>query len=138
LQAFGALFAGPGMQLRAFAFVLEEWNAVAAGVGDAVDFHDDDRANAVVRREVCCQRGEFRVLRFDDLSAAVEAEDVWRALEGAKHENDSAIILLAQVGDGFDAAAIEVKVRDGAGVEDAKCVEAFRGKVDVPGGIERG
>jgi len=71
LQAFGTLFAGPGMELRAFAFVFEERNAVAAGVGDAVDFDDDDGAHAVVRREVCRQRGEFRLVRFDDMSAAI-------------------------------------------------------------------
>jgi hypothetical protein len=56
-------------------------------------------------------------------------------LKGAEHQDDPAI--LPQVRDGLDAAAENVEVRHGFGIEDAKCVETLWREIDVSAGIER-
>jgi hypothetical protein len=58
----------------------------------------------------------------------VEPDDLWRAFERAEHEDDPPI--LAGMGDGFDAAAREVQVRDLARPEDAERIHSFRGAID--------
>ena len=63
------------------------------------------------------------------VALAVEPHDARRSLEGAEHEGDAAV--LAEVGDGLDAAAGQVEVGDRRRPEDAERVVALGRQVDV-------
>jgi hypothetical protein len=66
----------------------------------------------------------------------VKPDDFRRPLEGAEHEYDSAV--LAKMSDGFDAAAGQIQISNGAWAENAKRIEAFGRKIHVAMRIERG
>jgi hypothetical protein len=91
-------------------------------------------------REVREQFLEAGVVAEDGFAAAVHPDDVRRALEGAPHEGDPAV--LPEMGDRLRVAAGEVQVGDGEFVEDGeRAREALGGEVDraVPGqGCGRG
>jgi hypothetical protein len=59
------------------------------------------------------------------------------ALKGAEHEDNPAIVFLAQVSDGLDSTAVEINISDRSWPQDAECVEAFGRQVHVSAGIER-
>ena len=60
---------------------------------------------------------------------AEQPEDAGRALEGAEHDRDPAV--LAEVGDRLGAAAGEVEVGDRGGIEHPEGVKALGREVDV-------
>src|SRR5580704_297822 len=135
-QAFRPLLAGPGVELFTLALVFETRNAVAARIGDARQVHDDDRAGVIANWEVFRKGRKLGVVRFDDASAAVQAENIRRTLECAEHQNDSPILF--QMSDGLHSIAVEINVGDGGWIEDAKCIQPFRRQVYMAGGIQRG
>jgi hypothetical protein len=114
-----------------------ERHAVATGVRDALDVDDDDRARADPdRREPLGESREALVVDENRLGVAVEAHDARRALEGAEHHDDAAV--LAEVRDGLDAAAGLVEVGDAARTEDGELAAvALRRAVDVAVRVER-
>ncbi len=69
----------------------------------------------LVRREPAREFVERRLVAADDQAAAVDANDPRFAFEGTEHEDYAAV--LAQVGDGLDAAAGPVEVGDAMWVE---------------------
>jgi hypothetical protein len=72
----------------------------------------------------------------DDLAAAVQPQDPRRALEGAQHHDDPAV--LADVGDRLRAAAHDVQVRDRVVVEHAQAADRpLRRDVDVAVAVQR-
>src|SRR5271154_4013772 len=124
-QALRAAMAGPAVELFALAFIVEKRDAVAAGIGNACDLDDDDRAGAVVCREVFGKRGKFRFVRLDDAAAAIQTKNIRWPLERAEHENNPAIF--SQVSDGLDPAAVEIDVSDRGWPQDAERVQSFWG-----------
>jgi hypothetical protein len=79
---------------------------------------------------------EVGILRLEDAPTAIQAQDVRPTAEPAEHEGESAI--LAQVGDGLNAAAGVVDVTDYARPEDAETVESLGREIDVASGTQRG
>lgn len=118
VQGVGGFFVGPVGECGALALVFVEWDAEAAGVGDACAVDANEGTQAGVGGELFLKFGEVGVGVGDDLSLAVEAYDFRRAVEGAEHEDDSAVFF--EVGDGFDARADEVGVDDGVVIEDSE------------------
>ena len=138
LAHFGrALFASPFVEPVARAFVFVVGDGEAAGAGDAGDMDVDEGAGAGIRRELFGEFGEAGVGFGDDFAAAVEADDLGRAIEGAEHDDDAAVFL--KVCGSFGAAAGIILVDDFHGAEDAEGIAAFGGEVDVGiGGEGRG
>ena len=78
----------------------------------------------------------YRVVRCEDLRAAVQPHDARRPFEGAEHDRDAPVF--AHVRDRLGSAADEVEVRDLTWAEDAKPAHvALRRDVDVPVRRER-
>jgi hypothetical protein len=74
------------------------------------------------------------ILVRSDRYGLIESRNVFPPLP--YHQGDAGAV--AEVGAGFVAAACEVEVGDGGGVEDAEAIDAFGGEVDaaVGGGGE--
>src|SRR4051794_22702687 len=104
-QPVGALLREPRVALRPLAGVLHQRHAVSARVGDAVDVDADRAAHAA-----------GGVVRRHELAAAVEAHDPRRAVEGAEHDADAAVV--PQVGDRLRTTADVVVVLDRPLVDD--------------------
>jgi len=107
--------------VAAFAFVLEDGTR-SRRVGDAFTFTNDDRANAVVRREFVASAG-IRVLRFDDLSAER------RKMLGAwKAQHETILHYLARAGGDGSTRALKSRYRD---VRVESKVRGLSGKVEL-------
>src|SRR4051812_3518225 len=121
------------LAVRPAADHLHERHVVAAGVGDAldVDAHDGTlRGGLPGLREVIAARRE-------DLTGAVQAQDARRAVEGAEHDHDAAV--LAQVRDGLGAGPDVVEIGDLARAEHLEGPDRALGRdVDVAVGAQRG
>lgn len=87
------------------------------------------------RRKPRTQLGVAGVLGLDDRASSVEAHDHRRPLKGAEHHDDPAV--LAHVGDRLGAAANEIEIRNGAGVEDPQAVEALRREIQMGRCVDR-
>src|SRR5207237_713530 len=89
-------FAGrPFVQLRALSFIMIERYGIAAGVGDAIEPHPDDRARARSRGEEPDELGKSVVAGLERLAAAVETHDLRRPFEGAAGDHYTPV--LAQI-----------------------------------------
>jgi hypothetical protein len=127
----------PFVEDVAIAFEVEVGDGVSAGAGDAGDLDVDEGAGAGVWRELLGEFGEPGVGFSDEGAAAVEADDLGRAIEGAEHDDDAAVFL--EVRGGFGAAAGVILIDGFHGAEDAEGIAAFGGEVDVGiGGKGRG
>jgi hypothetical protein len=127
--------------VRALADVVHQRHAVAAGVGDADDVHEDDRPMRLGHLELVEgglleDGGEALVRSGHDLPPPVQAQDPRRAIEGAQHHDDAPV--LADVGDRLRARADDVEVGDRVVVEHAQRADRpLRRDVDVTVAGER-
>ncbi len=102
----------------------------SARVGDPLHVdHDDGAGPGAPAAEMPHQIGEFGVVRADRPSGAEQPQDPRVAGERAEHHGDAAVV--AQMGDGFHAAAEQVKVGNGVLVEHREGVAiSLGGQVD--------
>ena len=63
------------------------------------------------------------MIRLDDFSVAVEADDFWGSGECAKHQDDS--FIFSHVRDGLDAASSQVQIDDRPFVNDSERFAVF-------------
>src|SRR5258708_25184819 len=136
LQTFRPSVPSPSLQLCPLTFVLEKRNTVPAGILDASDLDNNNRAHAIDRSERTCQRSKLVLLGFNHAAVPVQTIDIGRSLEGAEHQNDSAILL--QVGDGLHSAAVEIELSHPGRAENTKRVEPLGREIDVPVRIQGG
>jgi hypothetical protein len=83
---------------------------------DARKTHADHGAHAEIEREAFVQLVEVGVVRLQNLSLTVEAENEGRSFEGAEHDGDTPVLL--QMSDCLGAAAREVLIGDRMGIKD--------------------
>src|ERR1700722_9152219 len=73
LQAFRSSFAAPGWQIPSFLLELEKRHAVAAGVTDAIDLDDNDRARSFIDWKMRLQTRELCLVHFDGPSLSMQS-----------------------------------------------------------------
>ena len=66
---------------------------------------------------------ELLMIRLDDFSVAVEADDFWGSGECAKHQDDS--FIFSHVRDGLDAASSQVQIDDRPFINDPERCAIF-------------
>lgn len=94
---------GVGRQQLPLACELEQRHAVSARISDPLQLDHDDRADAGVFREEPDESVPLLAAWLDGLPLAAQSKDPGRPAERTKQDRDAAV--LAEVGDGLDAAA---------------------------------
>src|SRR5580658_460242 len=136
LQPLRPLLPCPGRKLFPLPLILEPRNAVSARIINPRDFHQNNRPDAFISRELGQERSEFSILRFHRSPVPMHPQNVRRPLKRAEHQGDPPILL--QMSDGLDAASVEIQVSDGGRTENPKRVQPLGREVHVARRIQRG
>jgi len=128
-EAGGAFLGGPAVEGVAVGFVVVKWDGKSAGFGYAGYVDEDETSGPGIFWKGFEEGCVAFVVGSDDGSFAVKSNDAWWPLEGAKHDENTLVLL--EMGDGLGPASGEVLVDDLMGREDAENVSSFRGIIDV-------